>query len=114
MPKNKKPLKRKAVIKKTNKKTVRKTSSINKSAEGKMVGRITHYFSNINVAVVKLTASVKNGDMVRIVGGKETDFEQKVSSMQIDRAEVKSAKKGASVGIKIDQKVHEGYKVYKI
>lgn len=78
------------------------------------MGKITHYFSNIEVAVVNLSAPLKEGDEIRIVGGKETDFEQKVGSMQIDHEKVKSGKKGDSVGMKIDEKVHEGYKVYKI
>ena len=82
--------------------------------EGKLIGKITHYFSNIEVAVINLTAPIKKGDVIRIVGGKETDFEQKVGSMQIDHKEVKLAKKGDSVGTKIDEKVHEGYKVYKV
>ena len=49
-----------------------------------------------------------------MVGGQETDFEQDVGSMQIDHEEVKAGKKGDSVGMKIKEKVHEGYKVYKI
>lgn len=82
--------------------------------EGKLIGRITHYFSNIEVAVVELTAPLKIGEKIRVVGGQETDFEQEVSSMQIEHEEVKSGKKGDSVGMKIAEKVHEGYKVYKI
>jgi len=82
--------------------------------EEKLIGKITHYFSNIGVAVVDLSAPLKEGDMVRIVGGESTDFEQKIASMQIDHKEIKSAKKGDSVGIKVDEKVHEGYKVFKI
>jgi len=80
----------------------------------KPIGKITHYFSNIEVAVINLAASLKDGDNIRIVGGQETDFEQEVGSMQIDHKEVKSAKKGDSVGMKVDEKVHEGYKVYKV
>ncbi len=82
--------------------------------EGKLIGKITHYFSNIEVAVIDLSAPLKKGDTIRIMGGQETDFEQKVGSMQIEHKEVKSAKKGDSVGMKIDEKVHEGYKVYKV
>jgi len=85
-----------------------------KSAEGKLIGKITHYFSNIEVAVIELTSPVKEGDIIRVVGGKETDFEQEVKSMQVDHKEVKSAKKGDSIGLKIKEKVHEGYKAYKI
>lgn len=81
--------------------------------EEKPIGKITHYFSNIGVAVIDLSASLEEGDTIRITGGQETDFEQKVGSMQIDHKEVKSAKKGDSVGMKIDEKVREGYNVYK-
>ena len=93
---------------------VKKAIKVKKSPEGKLIGRITHYFSNIEVAVIELTSPLKVGDKIRVVGGKETDFEQKVSSMQIDHEQVKSGKKKDSVGMKIDEKVHEGYKVYKI
>lgn len=82
--------------------------------EGKLIGRVTHYFSNIEVAVVDLTSPLSVGDTIRVVGGEATDFEQEVSSMQIDHKEVKSAKKGDSVGMKVKEKVHEGYKVCKI
>jgi len=85
-----------------------------KNLEGKLIGRITHYFSNIEVAVINLASSLKIGDSIRVIGGQETDFEQEVSSMQIDHEEVKLAKKGDSVGMKVKEKVHEGYKVYKI
>ena len=91
-----------------------KVRSLPAGRQGKLIGKITHYFSNIKVAVIDLTAPLKEGDTIRVVGGQETDFEQKVDSMQIDHKEVKSAKKGDSVGMKVDEKVHEGYKVYKI
>jgi len=80
----------------------------------KPIGKVKHYFSNIEVAVIDLLAPLKKGDVIRIVGGQETDFEQKIVSMQIDHKEVKSAKKGNSIGIKVDEKVHEGYKIFKI
>lgn len=82
--------------------------------EGKLIGKITHYFSNIEVAVIELSSPLKIGETIRVIGGEETDFDQEVESMQIDHKEVKSAKKGDSVGMKVDEKVHEGYKVYKI
>lgn len=85
-----------------------------KEKEEKPIGKITHYFSNIGVAVVDLVSPLKDGDKIRIVGGEETDFEQEVKSMQIDHKEVKSAKKGDSVGMKVSEKVREGYQVYKV
>jgi len=91
-----------------------KVKVIKKHFEGKLIGRISHYFSDIEVAVINLSFPLKIGDTIRIVGGQETDFDQKVKSMQIDHEPVKLAKKGTSVGIKAKEKVHDGYKVFKI
>ena len=113
----KKITKSKKPAKKTARKVVRKTvvkPAIKKEKEGKLIGKITHYYSNIEVAVVELSAPLKVGDNIRVIGGQETDFEQEVASMQIEHEEVKTAKKGDAVGMKIKEKVHEGYKVYKI
>lgn len=81
---------------------------------GKLIGKVTHYFSKISVAVIDLSAPLGEGDEIRIVGGQTTDFNQKVDSMQVDHKEVKSAKKGDSVGLKVSEKVREGYSVYKV
>ncbi|MDI6592008.1 MAG: hypothetical protein QME61_03695 [Patescibacteria group bacterium] len=81
--------------------------------EGKLIGKVTHYFGNIEVAVVKLSSSLKVGDTIRIIGG-ETDFTQTVESMEIEHKKIKKAKAGDSIGLKVSQKVREGYKVYKI
>jgi len=82
--------------------------------EGKPVGKISHYFSNIEVAVIDLSAPLKEGDTIRIAGVENTDFTQSVDSMQIEHEKVKSAKKGDSVGMKVKEKVREGYQVYKV
>lgn len=81
--------------------------------EGKLIGKISHYFSKIGVAVIDLTDSLKNGDTIRIVGG-ETDFTQTVESMQAEHQNIEEAKAGDSIGLKVAQKVREDYKVYKI
>jgi len=81
--------------------------------EGKLIGRVTHYFGKIGVAVVELQDTLKVGDTIRIVGG-ETDFTQTVESMEVEHQKIKEAKPGESVGIKVAQKVREGYKVYKL
>ena len=82
--------------------------------EGKLVGKVTHYFSNIGVAVVDLLAPLAQGDEIRIVGGQSTGFNQKIDSMQVDHKAVEKAKKGDSVGLKVSEKVREGYQVYKV
>lgn len=83
------------------------------SEEGKLIGEITHYFGKISVAVIKLTDVLKVGDEIRIVGG-DVDFTQKVDSMEVEREKIEQAKSGDSVGLKVEQKVRDGYKVYKL
>lgn len=82
--------------------------------EGKLVGKVTHYFDKIKVAVIELAGPLKVGDTIRIIGGESTDFEQEVGSMEAEHEKIKQAKKGESVGLEIKEKVREGYKVYKI
>lgn len=81
--------------------------------EGKLIGRVSHFFGNISVAVIDLAGKLKVGDTIRIIGG-QTDFNQVIDSMEVDHQKIEEAKKGDSVGLKISQKVHEGYKVYKV
>ena len=81
--------------------------------EGKLIGKVTHYFSKIGVAVIELSDTLKVGETIRIVGG-ETDFDQVIESMEIEHQKVEIAKAGDSVGLKVSQKVRDGYKVYKI
>lgn len=79
----------------------------------KIIGQIIHYFDQIGVAVIELSKSLKAGDEIRLVGG-ETDFIQKVDSMEVDHQKIGSAKAGQEIGMKVDQKVRPGYRVYKI
>jgi len=77
------------------------------------IGKITHYFGKIGVAVVELTAPLKTGDKISIEGhaGKT---EQTVEMMQIEHKQVQQAGAGQSIGLKVNEKVHAGNKVYKI
>jgi len=81
--------------------------------EGKLVGKIVHYFSKIGVAVVELCDTLKVGDKIKIVG-KDVDFTQEVESMEVDHKKVQEAKAGEKVGMKVSQKVKEGFEVYKL
>ena len=77
----------------------------------KKIGVIKHYYSNIGVAVVDLTGTLKVGDEIHIKGT-ATDFTVKVDSMQIEHKNVKEAKKGQSIGLKVPEKVRESDIVY--
>ena len=81
--------------------------------EGKPIGKVIHYFDKIQVAVIALTDGLKAGETIRIVGG-DTDFEQAVDSMEVDHDKIGKAKKGDEVGLKVSQKVRDGYRVYKV
>jgi putative protease len=76
------------------------------------IGRITHFFSKIDVAVIELTAPLNVGDTITIKGP-TTDFEQKVDSMQIEHKNVQKAEPGQSIGLKVKQRVRETDTVYK-
>ncbi len=76
------------------------------------VGRVTHFFSKISVAVVELTAPLSVGDHV-LVKGPSTDFEQVVESMQIEHENIQRAEAGQSIGLKLAQRVKEKDAVYK-
>ena len=81
--------------------------------QGKLIGKITHYFGDIKVAVIKLSKPLKKGDNIRIAGG-EVDFTQPVGSMEVEHQKIEKAKSTDEVGLKVKEKVREGYKVYKI
>jgi len=104
------------VIKKKPIKLIKKTSKpkVVKIKAEKKIGKITHFFNNIKVVVVKLSDALSVGDTIRIKGGKETDFKQKIVSMEIDGKKIKKAKKGQSVGVKIKNRAREDYLVFKI
>ncbi len=81
-------------------------------AEEKPVGKITHYFTNIGVAVVEITnGQLKVGDKIHIKGA-TSDFEQKIDSMQVEHESVEKAKKGQSIGLKVEQQAREGDEVF--
>ncbi len=83
-----------------------------KNNKEKQIGEVVHYFGKAKVAVIKLKDSLATGEEIRIKGG-ETDFTQKIKSMEIDKEKIEKAKPKQEVGIKVSNKVREGYKVYK-
>ncbi len=78
------------------------------------VGRITHYFSKINVGVLELSkGELHVGDTIHIKGH-TSDFFQKMESMQVDNTPVDSAKQGEPVGIKVENPVRENDIIFKV
>ena len=80
----------------------------------KLIGKITHVFKKINVAVLQLTdGELNTGDTIHIKGH-TTDFTQVINSMQIEHDSIQKAKKGDDIGLKVDNPVHEHDEVYKV
>jgi len=77
----------------------------------KPIGKVTHYFDHIGVAVLGLSGKISVGDTVKFTGH-NADFTQSVTSLQINHQAVESAKKGDEVAIKVDQPVKEGVEVF--
>lgn len=81
--------------------------------EEKLIGEVTHYYGKIGVAIVELKNTLKVGDKIHLKGN-ATDFQQEVSSMQIEHQNISQAKKGDVIGLKVEKKVREGDEVYLI
>jgi putative protease len=77
------------------------------------VGRVSDFFVRPVVAGIDLTAPLKVGDKIHILGH-TTDLEIGVESMQIHNADVTEAKAGDAVGIKVPDRVRRGDHVYKV
>jgi putative protease len=78
------------------------------------IGIIEHFFTNINVAAIKITAGeLRPGDTIRIIGV-TTDFSQQVDRIEINRNPIEVAKAGDAIGIKVKERVREHDLVYKI
>jgi len=80
-------------------------------AEEKLIGKITHYFSNIGVGIVELNDELSIGDKIHIKGA-TTDFEQIIDSMQIEHKNIEKAKNGDVIGLKVKDKVRVDDEVY--
>jgi translation elongation factor EF-1alpha len=79
----------------------------------KEAGKVSHYFTNIGVAVIELTGTLSVGDKI-LFQGSTTNFEQTVSSMQIEHKNIVKAQAGQSIGLKVGQRVREGDMVFRI
>lgn len=79
----------------------------------KEVGKVTHYYGKIGVAIVDLSDGLKVGDKIKVEGSR-TEFEQTVDSMEVEHKAVEEAKKGDVIGLKVREKMSEGATVYKL
>jgi len=83
------------------------------SEELQEIGKVTHFFTKISVAVIELKTSISVGDRI-LIKGPTTNLEQTVESMEIEHKKVKRAEAGQSIGLKMGDRVRENDIVYKI
>jgi translation initiation factor IF-2 len=80
----------------------------------KEIGRITHFFPKISVAVIEITTgTLKVGETIH-VKGHTSDFTQVVGSLQSEHQNIPEVKKGVSAGLKVEEAVREGDLIFKV
>ena len=79
----------------------------------KPIGVISHWYGNINVAVIKLAGALAVGDKIKVKKG-DVEFEEVIESMQLNHEAIKSGKKGQDIAIKLAGFTKVGAEIYKI
>ena len=78
----------------------------------KKVGVVTHYFTHLHVAAVKLTEGpLRVGDKIH-VRGHTSDFVEDVTSIQIEHEEVEQAETGSEIGLKVIEHAREHDEIF--
>jgi hypothetical protein len=77
------------------------------------IGRVTHFYNRICVAVLDLSDRLEVGDVIHI-RGRSTDFTQEVKSLEIEHEKVQSVGPGAEVALEVLKRVRRNDAVYKV
>lgn len=78
-----------------------------------LVGEVTMVLSKISVTIIKLSQTIKLNNVL-LFEGDSCMFEEGIVEMQIDRKNVKTAKKGIEVGVKMKELPRNGTKVWRV
>jgi putative protease len=79
------------------------------------VGKVTNYYSNIQVAEIKIeTNSLVLDDEIKIIGPTTGVYEDVVSEIRVDLKTVDEAVKGDICSVHVKELVRRGDKLYKI
>jgi hypothetical protein len=77
----------------------------------KPLGKVTHFYDKISVAVITVAKGFSNGDSIHI--GKGPYLKQKAVSMQNWHKPVEKCRKGQEIGLKVKERVRVGDMVFK-
>ncbi|RJQ31860.1 MAG: hypothetical protein C4562_05320 [Actinobacteria bacterium] len=75
------------------------------------IGKVTHYFNHLNVAIIELSKGLKKGDTIHIQGY-TSDWTQTAEEMQVEHETIEEAKKGQVIGLKVKDHAREGDSIY--
>jgi putative protease len=79
-----------------------------------IVGRVTHYFPQVQVAAVELSADeLRLGDTIRVLGT-TSNFTQVIHSMEITHTPVEKVRTGDEVAIQVIERARVGDLVFRI
>lgn len=79
--------------------------------EEQLVGKVTHYYSKLGVAGIKLSEPLGRGERIHVCGH-TTDMMQTVKSMEINHEKIEIAHPGDDVALRVDGKVRPNDEVY--
>ena len=82
-------------------------------ASGERVGTVSHYFDEPQVGAIDLEETIEEADVLRFEGH-TTDFQQAITSMEVDHQPVELAGPGDEVAVKVEERVREGDEVYRV
>ncbi len=81
---------------------------------GERIGVVTHYYSHLSVATLRLeSGTLRVGDVIHI-RGHTTDFSQEIDSLEVNHAPVTEVGPNTDFGLKVVQHAREHDVVYKV
>jgi hypothetical protein len=81
---------------------------------GERIGVVTHYYSHVSVAIIRLeSGTLRVGDVIHIRGA-TTDFSQKVESLEVNHAPVTEVGPNEEFGLKVAEHAREHDVVFKV
>ena len=90
-----------------------KAKKVAKVKKEKKLGEVTHWYDNLNVAVVKLRGVIRRGDKVKIKRG-EVEFEEIIESIQLNHEPIEAGEKGQEIAIKLAGQTKDGAEIFLI
>jgi putative protease len=77
------------------------------------IGKVTHYYNRIGVAVLELSGTIEIGDTILFLGH-TTEFIQRVDSIEIEHRKILSAGPGQEIAVKVYGQVRRGDGVFRV